>query len=89
MRQRHRGLASRTHYFAEQEQVSQQRAEVDGGIQIVNQLGTDRRLSEHDVDRRQGVLGIAIEDSKEPLIGLKRLDAFSCEGIRTTCRQSP
>src|SRR5436190_10143888 len=46
-------------HFVDQEQIRQQRAKVDGRIQVVDDLGSDGRLREHEPDGGAGVPRVA------------------------------
>src|SRR5262249_52498638 len=51
-----------------QEQVGQQRADVDVRVQIVDELRVDRRLREHHAYRRLRVARVAVDDVDEAAV---------------------
>ena len=55
--------------FVDQEQIRQQRAQVDRCIQVVDELRSDGRLREHEPDGRAGVPRVALDDFDKRAIG--------------------
>src|SRR5262249_38483360 len=51
--------------FVDEEQVREQRAQMDRGIQIVYQLRADRRLREHESNGGDGIACVAIDHVHE------------------------
>src|SRR5256885_1258659 len=45
-----------------------------GGVQVVDQLGADTGLRQDEIDRRERVATVALEEREEPLIRFSRLD---------------
>src|SRR5882672_10253381 len=56
---------------ADQEQVGEQRAQMDRRIQVVDQLGADRRLLQHQLNRGEGAASVAADHIQERIGVLK------------------
>jgi hypothetical protein len=54
--------------LVDQEKVREQRAEMNRGVQVVDQLGTDRGLGQNQPNGGERVVGIAIEDRQKRLV---------------------
>ena len=63
-------------YLAYQKQVGEQCAEMDRGIQIVDQLRADRGLGQNQLNGGEGIAGIAVQHRKERQVFFGRLEAF-------------
>ena len=61
--------------FVDEEQIGEERAQVDRRVQVVDQLRADRRLRQHQLQRRLRVAGIAVDDRDERAVGRRRLEA--------------
>src|SRR2546430_654841 len=62
-------LSVKLERFVDQEEIRQQRAQVDRGVEVVDELRSDRRLREHEPDGRAGVPGVALDHVGERAIG--------------------
>src|SRR5918993_926799 len=65
--------------LVDEEEIGKQRADVNGGIQVVDQLRTDRLLRADQLDRRQSGARIAVEDLAEGSVGLRRLETVASD----------
>ena len=78
------GLSSRTpprsgcnlQDFVDEEQIGEQRAQVDRGVEIVHELRAKRWLGEHEPDRRPSVTRVAIEHFNEGAVVTQGLELF-------------
>ena len=60
--------------FAEEKEISEHRAEVAGRIQIVNQLRSDRRLRQHELNGSLRGASVGVNHADERAIGIARLE---------------
>src|SRR5262245_5632873 len=74
--------------FVNQEQIGEQCTEVDRGIQIVDELGADRGLCEHQSNGRDGVARIAIDHVHECGIRLCRFNVQALDEAGDELRQT-
>lgn len=65
------------HELIDQEHVRQQCAQVDGGVQVVDRLGAQPGLSEHQFDGRQGVGDVPREHLQKRPVATGRSRTFS------------
>src|SRR4029077_3365825 len=71
-----------------QEQIGQQSAKMDGRVQIIDQLGTDDRLSEDQLDRSERVAGVAGDHLEERVVAVGRYKILLLHRDRETLRKS-
>src|SRR5208283_3474222 len=62
--------------FTYKKQICEQSAEMDGSVQVVDQLRADGGLCENQLNRGERVAGVAVKHRKECLVSLGRLKAF-------------
>ena len=60
---------------------------MDRCVQVVDQLGADGGLGQHQLNRGERIAGIAVEHRKERLVGFGRLEALLFYRRRTALRQ--
>ena len=60
----------------QEKQVCEQCAEMDRSIQVIDQLRADGRLGQHQLDGREGVAGVTVQDSEKCVVVFGRLEAF-------------
>src|SRR5438552_3937269 len=61
--------------FVDEEEIGEQRAEMDRRVEVVDDLRTDRPLREDELNRRPGVVRVVLDHADERVIGRRRLDA--------------
>src|ERR1039457_5946952 len=75
------------HDLAHQKQVGEQRSEMDGSVQIVNQLGADGGLGQDQLNGGERIASVAIEHCQERQIFVGRLKTFLFDRHSTSFRQ--
>ena len=60
----------------DQKHVREQRAQMNGGIQVVDELRTDDRLGENQLNGGERVAGVAVQNRKERAVFLGGLQAL-------------
>src|ERR1019366_211316 len=73
--------------FIHQKQAGEQCAEMNGSVQIINQLGTDDLLGQNQLNGGKRVAGVAIEHRKKCHVFVGWLKAFLSDCHRTSFRQ--
>src|SRR5439155_3527921 len=68
------GSAMRFQDFVDEEQVGEKGAQVNGSVQVVDQLRADRSLGQHEAKRRLRVPAVAVEDAEEVAVRRSRFD---------------
>ena len=63
--------------LVDQEQVGEKCPDVNGCIEVVDHLGTDRRLREDQLDRREGIGRVAANDIDESSIFVAGMKCFA------------
>ena len=67
-----------------QEQVGEQRSEMDGSVQIVNQPGADGGLCQNQLNGGKRIASVAIEHRKERQVLVGWLKTFLFDCLRTS-----
>src|SRR3989442_15935668 len=82
---------SRLEELVDQEQVGEQRAQVNRRVQVVYELRADGGLGENELNGRLRIGGGAVEHGRERGAALRRLQGFGCNDaskeIRGPCQR--
>ena len=68
--------------FVDEEQIGEQRAQVDRRVEVVDDLRADRRLREHQLNRGLRVARVALDDRDERVVRRRRLQALLLDVAR-------
>ena len=72
----------------DEEQIGEQRAKMDGSVQVVNHLRTDAALREYELDGHQRLARIGYQHRAKRFVARGRLQIFLVHRQRITIRES-